>query len=203
MRVEKLDAAVEIAGRSIALRGAQVDFYGGRVFGDFEARLNAAGPTYAFRGQIERANLAELTAATTSLAGRFAGIGTGRLALSAHGVGRPALLASLEGEGALEVRDAVLRGIDLSAWTAGNADTPEGSNDSRFDAGSATFHIEGGWVRVDRLLLAARNEQFAVAGSVGFARQLDLWLRAMPRGSDPGSDADLKGDAWVVGGTSG
>jgi len=54
---------------------------------------------------------------TSSLEGRLAGMAAGEISLSARGIGREPLLASLTGAGKLQVRDAMVRGIDLPNGT--------------------------------------------------------------------------------------
>jgi uncharacterized protein involved in outer membrane biogenesis len=205
VRIEKLDAGAELRGRSLVLRGAQATFYGGHIAGDFEAHLSAE-PAYAFRAQIDRANLSALSNATESLAGRFAGFASGELRLAAQGVGRDNLLKSLEGEGTLRIREPVLSdlmpaSIDPGAGTTNVADVSEG--EGRFGATTASFHIDSGRIRLAPFSLVGRDEQFDVEGDIDFTRRLDLRVSAMPRNLDPIGDAedDPARDEWVGGGT--
>jgi hypothetical protein len=222
LHAEKLDADVELNGQNLVVRRAQADFFDGRVTGDFEAQVSAS-PTYSFHGEFERVNLAALAVATSSLDGRLAGMAAGEIALSARGIGREQLLASLAGEGKLQVRDALVRGIDLSKGTvttepkrletrpgetrtgeartidaraadvAKPADIKSGA-ESRFTSAAASFHLGGGLVQVEHLSLATREERFEVAGSVSLARQLDLRVWSLPRGGEIATDTNLAAD---------
>ncbi len=156
LRIAKLDADAQIDGRKIVLRRAQADFYGGRLSGELNALLTAE-PFYSFRGRIDRVDLALLTNASASLAGRFAGLAAGELNFEARGIGREPLAASLEGEGVLRVRNAVVRGMDLSPdRTSGRgpeqspgqkiADSGTSSRfrvaaETRYSTAAATFHV--------------------------------------------------------------
>jgi hypothetical protein len=203
LQVEKLDADVALAGRGVVLHRAQAELYGGRIAGDFEAQLSAV-PTYSFRGRIDRVDLGGLADATASLAGRFAGLASGTLALTARGIGRQYLAASLEGEGVLRARDAVLRGIDLPSLLTGTASDPKARGEARFGTSAATFHIAAGRVSVDQFLLEDRDQQLEVEGTVDFARRLDLLVRTAPRETTRGADFDpetSEGETWAIAGT--
>ncbi len=204
-RIEKLDTGAELRGRNLVLRGAEAAFYGGRIAGDFEARLSA-DPAYTFHGQIDRANLGAVTATAGSLAGRVAGFASGELRLTARGVGRDNLLKSLEGDGTLRIREPVLTGLmpadlELASGTPNAADILA-SDGGRFAATTAIFHVGDAHIRLDPFSLAGRDEQFEVQGNVDFARKLDLRVQST-RGGEPvadGSDVSAH-DEWVGGGT--
>jgi uncharacterized protein involved in outer membrane biogenesis len=214
----KLDAEAEIDGRKIVLRRAQADLYGGRLSGELNALLTAV-PFYSFRGRLDRVDLRLLTNASPSLAGRFGGVAVGELELDARGVGREPLAASLEGEGVLRVRNATLRGLDLGPdrsldrgpdkdpdqklLTPARAGDSELGAETRYTTADATFHVAGGRVRMDQVLLIGRDEQLEVDGTVSFARQLDLRVRPVPRDLTRRElDAqDSDADTWAIAGT--
>jgi hypothetical protein len=222
LHAEKLDADIELNGQNLVVRRAQADFFDGRVTGDFEAQVSAS-PAYSFHGQFERVNLAALALATSSLEGRLAGMAAGEISLSARGIGREQLLASLSGAGKLQVRDALVRGIDLLNGTvavdaraadtrlsegrvgetrtidARAADVTKPANiksaaESRFTSAASTFHVGGGLVQIERLSLATREERFEIAGSVSLARQLDLRVWSLGRGVETVPDTNLTAD---------
>ncbi len=192
LRIAKLDADAEIEGRRIVLRRAQADFYGGRLSGELDALLTAQ-PFYSFRGRIERVDLASMTDASPSLAGRFAGLAAGELTLQARGIGREPLAASLEGEGVLRVRNVLVRGLDLGPQrdldrdagpkspAPGSAGDSESAAETRYSTAAATFHVAQGRVLLNQVLLVGRDEQLELEGTVDFARQLDLRVRPLPR----------------------
>ncbi len=224
LRVGKLDADAEIDGRRIVLRRAEADFYGGRLSGELNALLSA-DPFYSFRGRVDRVDLALMTNASSSLAGRFAGLASGELTLAARGVGRESLAASLDGEGVLRVRNAIVRGLDLSpdrsvdrgsdqipgqkVLPPGRSGDSEPATETRYSTAAATFHIAGGRVLMNQVLLVGRDEQLELDGSVSFARQLDLRVRPMPRDLTPRDltrtaeieTQDNDADAWAIAGT--
>ena len=218
LRIGKLDADAQIDGRKIVLRRAQADLYGGRLSGELNALL-AAEPFYSFKGRVDRVDLALLANASTPLAGRFGGVAAGELAFDARGIGREPLAASLEGAGALRVRNAVVRGLDLGSGRSldrarTRASHSEPAAETRYGTAAAAFHVVGGRVRMDRVLLSGRDEQLAIDGTVSFARQLDLRVRPAPHNAAPrdlaprdsshaaDSDAqDTAADAWAVSGT--
>ncbi len=187
LHAEKLDADIELNGENLVVRRAQADFFDGRVTGDFEAQVSAS-PAYSFHGQFERVNLAALALATSSLEGRLAGMAAGEVTLSARGIGREQLLASLSGAGKLQARDALVRGIDFSNGTvtseqktadtkpaesrAGEARTVDARADiakqadiksgaeSRFTSAAASFHVGNGLVQVEHLALYNSRRTF-------------------------------------------
>ncbi len=196
LAIAKLDADAEIDGRRIVLRRAQADFYGGRLSGELNASL-AAEPFYSFRGRVDRVDLGLLANASAPLAGRFAGLAAGELTLEARGIGREPLAASLEGEGVLRVRNAVVRGLDLGAALGsergpdqsplqrlpapGRAGDSELGLETRYGTAEATFHIADGRVLMNQVLLVGRDEQLEIDGTVNFARQLNLRVRPLSR----------------------
>src|SRR5262249_13460425 len=156
----------------VVLHRAQADFYGGRMTGEFDARLSPV-PSYSLTAEVSRANLAALAGATPALAGRFAGVASGELTLAPRGIGSSRLLASLNDQGALQVRDAALRGIDFAS-EGQNSPEPPAAGEDRFSAVSAKFHVTAGHVHVDESLFSGRETQFEAAGDVDFARRLDF-----------------------------
>jgi AsmA-like C-terminal region len=203
LRIRNLDTRLDLDGRGIVLRDAQAGFYGGHVDGQFEARLDAK-PSYAFDGRIDAVNLAALTSVTNSLVGRFAGFASGKFALATRGIGRQALLASLEGEGDLRIHNAVVRRFRVAFGPQEAIAPPAVRGESRFDSVAAKFHLAAGSVRLDRLVLGARERQkYEVAGSVDFARRLNLTVRSVPPAEDSALDPDAvaESDAWTIGGT--
>jgi hypothetical protein len=198
-RLEKIEAAAQLEQGTLTLRRAQADLYGGRVSGDFQAQL-APEPRYSFQGQVDRTDLSAL-AALTSLKNGFGGIGSGELALAAHGLGRQALLASLDGEGFLHVQDATIEALDepLASMDTGFRDTAG----NRFRNSTVSFRVEDGHIRVDPLLLSGRYGQLEIAGNIDFTRRLNLQVRSLPRDNrlDLASDPPSPTDVWIMGGT--
>ena len=130
-------------------------------------------------------------------------------------------LASLAGQGQLQLRDAVLRGLDLMSATAGPGDvrpvetktadlragtTKPGETktaaEGHFNSAAGSFRVGSGRVQVDHLSLTAREQHFEVQGSVSLARRLDLRVWSLPRGVEAVSDSHLLTDheEWTIGG---
>ncbi len=181
--VRRLRAEAEFAGRNLAFRRAQGEFYGGTVTGSLEARLSAE-PDYRLQARFQRVNLGSLAEATATLNDRFAGVASGELRLTARGVGREKLLGSLEGSGALRVRNAELRSVDLRA-TSEDSSLHRGT--SRFLAAEAAFSVANGKINIQRLRLSDRGDDFQAEGTVDFSRALDLQIEQVRQQSDPTS----------------
>jgi hypothetical protein len=185
LQVERIDAAAVIEKSSLVLRQGRAELYGGQLSGSLEARL-APEPSYAFDGQFARVDLRD-AAASAALPGRVTGLASGDLKLTARGQDRAALAASLQGQGLLRAREAVL---DLAA-----------SAESRPLALTARFQIADSRIRLDQLLLAGPGDQTEVTGTVDFARRLDLRVQSSQRTpATPVSDA-TPGDSWTIAGT--
>jgi len=118
-------------------------------------------------------NLAQLADETATLKGRFAGEVTGVLNLVARGIGREALIGSLEGGGVFTVRGARLRGLDLATVSLGGRPLSS-SPPFQTDAG---FSVGKGQVRFERLDLRENGNHFEASGSADFSRALDLNVR--------------------------
>lgn len=198
LRLERVDATAEVRDGGLTLRRAEADLYGGRVSGEFSVQLGA-DVQYEFRGQVDRTDLSELAELGVVKSG-IGGIGSGEFELAAHGIGRQALLSSLEGEGFLHIQDATIDPLNVLS-TAGDeaVRTPSG----RFRTSSVSFRVADGRVHVDPLLLSDRQRQLEIVGDVDFARHLNLQVRSLSRAERPGPVEEAAGaeDAWIIGGT--
>lgn len=199
LRLEDLDALAQLDHGALLLRRAQVDLYGGRVTGEFRAQLGTE-LRYSFRGQVDRTDLSAL-AELTSMKNGFGGIASGELDLAAHGVGREALVDSLQGEGFLHVQEATIGILDLPVESA-DIEVPRISG-NRFRSSTVSFRIENGHVRVDPWLLSARQRQVEIVGDIDFKRQVNLHVRSSSTGErvSSGPEPTSAGDLWVIGGT--
>lgn len=100
----------------LELADASASFFAGSIAGGFEARAPepvSAGAAYRAEIRLRGVNLAALTAGTPRLRGFFSGTAGGELSLTATGATRQALLDSLAGEGALEVRNGQINALNL------------------------------------------------------------------------------------------
>jgi len=197
--LEGLDGTADLHRGALNLRRLEAGLYGGRLSGEFRAQL-VSEPRYTFQGQVDRTDLSAL-AALTSIKNSFGGIGSGEVELAAYGVGRQALLASLNGEGFLHVQDAAIDLLDLTV------DPPDSSfrniAGNRFRSSTVSFRVQDGRIRVDPWLLSGRQRQLEIVGDIDFSRRLDLQVRslAQPEHLDTASDSAAGDDVWVIGGT--
>ena len=197
--LERVDATAEIRDGGLTLRHAEADLYGGRVSGEFRVQTGT-DVQYNFRGQVDRTDLSAL-AGLSALKGGLGGIASGELEFAAHGIGRQALLSSLEGEGFLHIQDATIDPLNVlsSADDATVRTVPSG----QFRTSSVSFRVEDGHVHVDPLLLSDRQRQLEIVGDVDFGSHLNLQVRSFSRVERPGPVEESAGadDAWIIGGT--
>jgi hypothetical protein len=169
LQLSKLDAGADIAGRRIVLQHAKADFAGGSVQGDFTAALGS-GPAYELHAQVQRVNLAALAGVVPALVDRISGVAAGEIALRASGVGRDALLTSLEGEGTLSARNAELRRFNLGSPSAG----PTAETAARYSEAGARFRIASRKVAAVPLRLGRPGEGLVLTGTVDFNGVMDF-----------------------------
>jgi hypothetical protein len=170
LRFQQFDGQAELAGRTITIRKAQADFFGGKAAGALDARL-LADPSYQFQGRFDRVDLARLGHAVPSLNNRIAGAASAALALSAHGVGRENLLRSLDGDGRLDARNVQLDGLDFASWISGD---DLNSSQGKFASARGNFHIGGGGIEVADFVLDNLQGRFQAQGRIDFSHALSL-----------------------------
>src|SRR5580704_6073820 len=149
MHLEQLDGQAELAGRAIRIRNAQADFFGGKVSGSLDAQL-LPNPSYEFQGRFDRVDLAQLGRAMPFLDTRIGGNASATLALSAHGIGRQDLIASMQGQGTLNARNVALRGFNFSSMFA--RDNPSDAPDI-FSSVQGDYRIQNRGIDLTSLLL--------------------------------------------------
>jgi hypothetical protein len=170
IRIEKFDGEAELAGRTVHIRKAQADFFGGKISGEFEAQL-LPDPSYEFQGRLDRVNLSQLGSAVTFLKGRMSGNAGGVLTLSAHGIGRQDLISSMQGQGTLSGRNAGFSGLDLSSIFPGeNLDaTPE-----VFSSVQSTYRIRDKGIDLQNLVLDNSRGRLQAEGRIDFSHALSI-----------------------------
>jgi hypothetical protein len=198
-RLESLDATADLNHGDLRLHRAQAGLYGGRLSGEFRAQLGTE-LRYSFRGQVDRTDLSAL-AALTSIKDGFGGLGSGEVELAARGLGRQALLASLEGEGFLHVQDAAIDLLDLPFDSTDAGFRPIAGD--RYRSSTVSFRVENGQIRVDPWLLSGRQKQLEIVGDIDFSRRLNLQVRSISQSErlGPASDSPPGDEVWVLGGT--
>ena len=170
LRLERFDGEAELVGRTITIRKAQADFFGGKMAGGFDAQL-LADPSYRFQGSFDRVDLARLGHAVPSLSNRISGTASATVTFAAHGVGRENLVRSMEGDGTMNARNAELRGLDLASLVpGGNRDSPPG----RFASAKGSFHIGSGGIETADFVLDNSQGRFQAEGHIDFSRTLNF-----------------------------
>jgi hypothetical protein len=180
-RFTQMDADIELAGRTIDVHRAKGLFAGGTVEGQFTAALGAQ-PAYDLRARFDRVDLATLAQGAPSLAGRFGGAAAGEIALHASGIGRDALLDSLEGQGSIAARNVQISGFDLGAV---GENPSAAADDGRFAEAQTVFRIADRTVRAAPVQFTRPGEDLVAAGSVDFDGTLDFRIDTL--GPQPAS----------------
>jgi hypothetical protein len=173
MHIEKLDGQAEIGGRTIRITNGHGDFFGGKISGSLDARL-LPNPLYEFQGRFDRVDLALLGQGVASLNGRIAGIASATLTLSAQGIGRQELIDSMEGQGTLNGKDVLLRGIDLPTVISGSepGDAPD-----LFASLQGAYRIQEKSVDLTNFVLDNARGRLEADGRVDFSHALNIRIR--------------------------
>jgi hypothetical protein len=172
LRFEQFDGEVELDGRTIRIRKAQADFFGGKAAGALDARL-FADPSYEFQGRFERVNLALLGHSVAFLNNRIAGTASATLSVAAHGIGRENLIGSTEGNGTLNARNAELPGLDFTGVFSGNQ---QDAFLSPFVSVQGTFRIHAKGIDLANFVLDHSRGRLQAEGRIGFSHTLDLHI---------------------------
>jgi len=170
MHIEQFDGEAELAGRTIRIRKAQADFFGGKISGSLDAQL-LPDPSYEFQGRFDRVDLARLASAVSFLNRRIAGNASATLTLSAHGIGRQDLIGSMQGQGTLNARNAALSGVDLSSVFPG--DNPETAPDT-FSSVQGTYRIQNKGIDLANFVLDNSRGRFEAEGRIDFSHALNI-----------------------------
>ncbi len=175
MRFSQLDGELSLAQRTVTIQKAQANFFGGKISGALEARL-IADPSYEFLGKYERVNLAQLARAVSFLNNRIGGTASGDLLLSAHGIGRESLVASLEGKGTLDARNPDLRGVDFRIALPSGGEAPVNS----FASIQGAFEIHGRKIDLSRFVLDHSRGRLQAEGGIDFSHVLNIRIQPAP-----------------------
>jgi hypothetical protein len=170
MRIEQFDAQAELDGRTIRIRKAQGDFFGGTISGSLDARL-LPDPSYEFHTSFDRVDLAQLGRAVPFLKDRIGGNASAALTLSAHGIGRENLVGSMQGQGTVNGRNVALPGIDFSSVFPGeNLDAAPDPVASV----QGTFRIQSNGLDLDSLIIDNSRGRLQAEGRIDFSHTLNL-----------------------------
>jgi hypothetical protein len=161
-------------GRHLEFSNADGQFYRGQLGGSLRADLDAL-PTYEATLNISGADVHALSAEFPALVDAFSGSAFVKLVFHLRGANRTDLIDSLECRGTARVDDAAVDGIALTG--IGTADASAAA--TRFHDASAAFTCGTGKIQFQDLLLFGSNSAWDGAGTVDFARNLDLRLHAL------------------------
>jgi AsmA-like C-terminal region len=170
MHIEQFDGDAELAGRTVRIRKAKADFFGGNISGSFDAQL-LPDPSYEFQGRFDRVDLAQLGRAVSFLNGRIGGNASATLTLSAHGIGRQDLVGSMQGQGTLNGRKVELRGSNLSAAFPG--DTPDTAPDL-FASVQGMYRIQNNQIDLADFVLDHSRGRLEAEGRIDFSHALNI-----------------------------
>jgi uncharacterized protein involved in outer membrane biogenesis len=170
MHLEHLDADAELAGRTILIRKAQADFFGGTIAGSLDAHL-IPDPSYQFQGRFDRVDLAQLARAVPLLDSRIGGTASAVLALSTHGIGRQNLNRSLQGQGTINGKNIELRGFHLRSVFPGAA---SGNESDTFSSVQGTYRIQTAGIDLSNFVMDNSTGRLEAEGRIEFSHTLSL-----------------------------
>jgi len=167
---------LSLDGRALQLTKASAQFGGGQLSGALQASLSRT-PKYEAALDFSGIDLPALATEFPSLTGRLMGSASAKVQLSFRGLIRSDLLNSLKCRG-----DAVAKELAVAHLTVGepgtDAKAPYGPVDATtFPHASARFSCSAGKIEFEDLALSGAGALWNGAGSVNFARNLDIRLR--------------------------
>jgi len=170
MHIEQFDGDAELAGRTVRIRKAQADFFGGKISGSLDAQL-LPDPSYEFQGRFDRVDLVQLGRAVSFLYDRIGGNASATLTLSAHGIGRQDLVGSVQGQGTLNGRNVALRGLDFSDVFPGD-NTATASE--MFSSVLGTYRIQKSGIDLASFVLDHSRGRLEAEGRIDFSHALNI-----------------------------
>jgi len=187
IKLKQFRADTKLDALELSMRNVQAQWSGGQVAGSVDAAFSAK-PRYDIVASFERISITQ-TPWLAQLSDRLAGTAYGRLELHAGGIGREALLSSLDGKGEIHLAGVELRGWDvpgtmaLGEWKTGT---------SRWTAGVGTFHLSDGGFDLNSLRLASPSGEFLLKGSVSFSEDADLTAESHLTGRNARAESTVR-----------
>lgn len=177
--VRRVRGELTIDGHRIALANAAGQFSGGQLAGALQANFDVT-PRYDTTMDFSGVDLGMLAAEFPALAGRLRGSASAKIRFVMRGAGRPDLLKSLECRGTAVASGLAVKNIDLAnpdeKVARSETDDPPGTV---FSKASAAFSCVAAKIQLQDLMLIATGDAWNGAGSIDFARNLDVRLRAV------------------------
>ncbi|HKF24952.1 MAG TPA: AsmA-like C-terminal region-containing protein, partial [Candidatus Acidoferrum sp.] len=188
IRLQGFRAHAALSGLRLTLDNAQAQWSGGMVTQGHLAAALSSHPTYEVSASFSRVSLTG-TPWLQHLADRLTGAASGTLELRAGGIGREALLKSLNGKGELRLEKIELRGWDLAGTMARGEWKP---GISRWPTGAGTFHISDGGFELNAMRLASPSDEFLLKGSVSFSEDADLTAESHATGRNAKPESAIR-----------
>jgi hypothetical protein len=173
MHIEQFDGQAELDGRTLRIRKAQADFFGGKISGAFDAQL-VSDPSYVFQARFDRVDLARLARTVPYFSTPVGGGISATLTLSAHGVGRQDLIDSIQGEGTLNGRNVSVSGVDLSSLFS--AESPETATEL-FSSVQGSYRIQARAINLTSFVLDHSRGRLEADGRIDFSHALNIHVR--------------------------
>jgi len=169
IKLSYVRAHVAFRDLHLEVRDAEAEWAGGTARGSVSAVFSVP-PKYEIAAEVDRANLSELPW-STYWAEYWGGTASGKLHLTASGVGRDALLSQLAADGELHLMNLELRGWDVAAsMDAGTLHT----GNSRWASGEGEFTIHDRAVQFDSFILENPHAKTRLDGTLNFSQDLGL-----------------------------
>jgi hypothetical protein len=157
LKLSQVRATGSLRELQTEIREAEAQWAGGTVRGTAKAQF-APKPGYEVSVEFDRVNLAQLPSA---FAARLGGVAAGTLHLAAAGVGREALLKSLEGAAQMRLKNVELHGWDVPASMADGA---AHTGVSRWSLGAGLLRFRDHSVLLDDFHLESGKELTLING---------------------------------------
>jgi AsmA protein len=168
LRIDRTRLGVRLQDGRLAAELREVALYGGAGNGRLAVDASGTVPALDLSFALGHVQIEPLLSAAAGM-DRLSGTGTFNLAVAGKGGSQRALISSLDGKGALNLADGVVKGVNLLALAQsilpGGAKGEAGDN-TTFGSLNGTFTIADGVLRNDDLLLKTRLAPVSGSGTV-------------------------------------
>jgi AsmA-like C-terminal region/AsmA family len=189
--IRTLRSDLALDGRHLELSNLDAQFYRGQLSGSLHADLQPA-PQYEASVDLSGVDLHAFASEFPALADIFTGSASAKLTFLMRGATRPDLIDSLQCHGAASANDGSVVSLNLAQSIRAGEAQPGATS---FRDASAAFVCAAGKLQFDDLRLAASNADWEGAGTITYARDLDLRLHPVPLGLAAPRPAKLAGQA--------
>ncbi len=175
IRLDRTRLGLNLRGGKLAAQLRELAMYDGAGQGTLAVDASGAAPALDLSFTLAHVRIEPLLKAAAGM-DRLAGTGTFNLAVTARGNSQRALIGSLDGKGALNLADGVVKGVNLPALAQAllPGGAREGGDSTTFGSLNGTFTLDRGILHNSDLLLKTRIAPVTGAGTVNLpARTLD------------------------------